>query len=711
MGNFYLLIHCIKTFSFSNLPMNGTNQGDTNKPVDMTSPLSGMSGTMPPPSTNEAGAAQELSSPQQSVSSQSVSDQPQVPDQQIISQADDGQNATGTKQSGISLDDFKGKTIAEILKEKGKLQEQQLKELKYDVANTKGSEEEILRSKGWVNESDLIKAKAASYGIPFVDLGQVDIPVDVITKLPYETAKTHQVVVFKEDAGMFHVGMVDPLDIQRINYIRNLLGKPIKAYYASPQDISNIIETRYAGRMETEVTEAVEEVGEGVVKIDEGVQDISEMGDSIATAPVARIVNMVLEYAVKFKASDVHIEPREKRLSVRFRINGVLMERLQLPAKLIPSIVSRIKILSDLKIDEHRVPQDGRFQIRVGKKEVDLRVSVMPTVHGEKVVIRLLEKGAAIRKLDETGMRGSGFKAYREALDSTQGILLVTGPTGSGKTQTLASSMLILNKPDVNIVTLEDPVEVKIDGVNQIQVNTEVGLTFAKGLRSVLRQDPDIIMVGEIRDQETATLAVQASLTGHLVLSTLHTNSASGALPRLLDMEVEPFLITSTVNVIVAQRLVRTICSYCKESYSAPPELVKKIHKTMNGLRGFDMYSYPKRDNPLAAPGEVNTTDSSQIPPAEIEKQQQAKGDQQVTLYRGKGCSRCNQTGYSGRTGIFEVLKVSEKISKLIMEHRSAHSIEKQAQEEGMITMVQDGFMKALEGITTIEEVLRVQQK
>lgn len=612
--------------------------------------------------------------------------------------------------NGVSMEDYKGKTITEILLEKGVLDQKLSEEVKYAIANKQGKEEELLKNKG-VDEDEIVKAKAASYAVPFVDLTAVDIPSDVLAKLPYESARTHMAILFKEDENFFHVGMLDPLDIQRVSFIENILRKKVRSYFASTGDIQSVLDTKYGGRMATEVTEAVEEVGEGVVEIKEGIKDISEVEDTIASAPVTRIVNMMLEYAVKFKASDIHIEPREKKLTVRFRINGIMMERLQLPITLVPSIVSRVKILSDLKIDEHRVPQDGRFQIKVGTTEVDLRVSIMPTVHGEKVVIRLLEKGAGLRKLGETGLRGSGYKVYREALNATQGIILVTGPTGSGKTQTLASSLIVLNKPDVNIVTLENPVEVKVDGVNQIQVNPDIGLTFAKGLRSVLRQDPDIIMVGEIRDEETAELAVQASLTGHLVLATLHTNSASGALPRLLDMHVEPYLITSTVNIIVGQRLVRTICDRCKESYKASPEVVKTIHKVMAGLAGFDMYSFPKRDNPAAVPGQVSTTDTSKIPPAELAKQQQVAPVQEVVLYRGKGCGKCNNTGYTGRTGIFEVLRVSEKISQLIMEHRSSKAIERQAVEEGMITMVQDGFMKALEGVTTIEEVLRVQQK
>ncbi len=613
--------------------------------------------------------------------------------------------------AGISEEDFKGKTIAEILRDKGKIEPDQFEEVKFEVANKKEDEEKILRNKGWVDEEEIYKAKAASYGIPFVDFEEIDIPRDILTKLPYETAKAHRAIFFKEDPNLAHVGMVDPLDIQGVNFIQSVLRKNVKAYFASPGGVKTVLDTKYAGRMESEVTEAVEEVGEGVVEIEEGIQDISEVENTIANAPVARIVNMILEYAVRFKASDVHIEPREHRLAVRFRINGIMMERLQLPVKLIAPVVSRVKILSDLKIDEHRVPQDGRFQIKVGDKEVDLRVSIMPIVGGEKVVIRLLEKGKGLMKLEDTGMRGSGYKVYREALEATQGIILITGPTGSGKTQTLASSLIILNKPSVNIVTLENPVEIKVDGVNQIQINADVGLTFAKGLRSVLRQDPDIIMVGEIRDTETAQLAVQASLTGHLVLATLHTNSAAGALPRLLDMEIEPYLLTSTVNVIVGQRLVRTICEKCKESYKASDELVKTIHKGMVGLQGFDMYSYPKNTNNLVSAGNVSTLDTSKVPPRELEKQQQARSDKDIVLYRGTGCSKCNNTGYSGRIGIFEVMKVSERSSQLIMEHRSAGELERQAISEGMITMLQDGFMKALEGVTTIEEVLRVQKK
>ncbi|MBU0975947.1 MAG: GspE/PulE family protein [Patescibacteria group bacterium] len=713
----------------SSSPLDGSNQV-FHTGTSSTEPVSPVLGTSsvqltanpstPDPNQKQGTVQAEATLPDSSFqepATQQVQQSPQaVQDEANGNQIDDqiSQDKNAGKMnfiSEITKDDYKGKTISEILKEKGKINPVQYQEIQYAVASRQGSEEDLIKGKGWVSEDDIVKAKAASYGLPFVDLSEIDIPRDLLTKLPYEVAQTHRAIVFKEDNSFYHAGMVDPLDIQRVNYIHNILGKTVKTYFASLSDVQTILDTKYAGQMETEVTEAVEEVGEGVVKIEESLKDISEIESTIASAPVARIVNMILEYAVKYEASDVHIEPREKRMGVRFRINGVMMERLQLPTSLIAPVVSRIKILSNLKIDEHRVPQDGRFQIKVGEKEIDLRVSVMPTVNGEKVVIRLLEKGGGLMKLEDTGIRGAGYKMFREALTSTQGILLVTGPTGSGKTQTLASSLLILNKPDVNIVTLEDPVEIKVEGVNQIQINADVGLTFAKGLRSVLRQDPDIIMVGEIRDEETAELAVQASLTGHLVLATLHTNSASGALPRLLDMHVEPYLMTSTVNVIVGQRLVRTLCDSCKLEYKASDEVVKMLHKVLAGLKGFDMYSYPKNTANAASPGQVSTMDVSSVPPRELEKQQQIRKTSEVRLYRAKGCGKCNNTGYSGRIGIFEVLKVSDKVSQMIMEHRSSGEIEKEAIQEGMITMTQDGFLKALDGITTVEEVLRVQKK
>lgn len=614
-------------------------------------------------------------------------------------------------QPGSSSSVVGERSIGTILLGKGEITQDQLKQAQLEAANTRRTIESVIESKGWVNDINLTTAKSEFYNVPMVDISSIDISSEILNKISYDNAKTNKAVVFKQDEQGFHVAMADPLDVQKSRYLGLLLAGKVNTYYGIESEIMNYIETKYGARIGAQVEEALAEVGTDVVDIKSGIRDLSNLEGELQRAPVPRIVSMVLEYAATFKASDVHIEPRETKVGIRYRINGILTERQSLPKALGASVVTRIKIMSDLKIDEHRIPQDGRFQIKVKDKQIDLRVSVMPTVYGEKVVIRLLEKGGKTITLEDTGLRGSALKQYKKEIKSTEGIILISGPTGSGKTQTLASTLSLLNNQSVNIVTLEDPVEIRIDGVNQVQVNDEVGLTFAKGLRSFLRQDPDIIMVGEIRDSETAGLAVQAALVGRLVLSTLHTNSAAGALPRLLDMEIEPFLLSSTINLVAAQRLVRKVCQDCIEKYEAPQEVVKDFHQVLDGLKGFDLYSYPKRDHPNVPPGQVPNQQNAQaqIQAAQPQNSQQNASNPPLYLYRGKGCAKCNNTGYVGRIGIFEVLPNSEKVSKMIMEHRSAASIEKQAIEDGMITMRQDGYLKALEGITSIEEVLRVQ--
>ena len=398
---------------------------------------------------------------------------------------------------------------------------------------------------------------------------------------------------------------------------------------------------------------------------------------NLKDAPVARIVNTIFEYSAKSGASDIHIEASEEKSRVRYRIDGILQEKLTLPKKVHESLIARIKIMANLKIDEKRIPQDGRIKIKVGDEEIDLRVSTLPTVNGEKVVIRLLRDTGNSLKLKDLGLRGISLKRIEEAILKPFGIILVTGPTGSGKTVTLATALRKLNTSRVNIITLENPVEIRIQGVNQVQINNAAGLTFASGLRSILRQDPNIIMVGEIRDSETASLAINAALTGHLVLSTLHTNSSAGAIPRLLDMEVEPFLLASTINVVVAQRLVRKICSACKEEFKAPESVSDEVRKTLGDL--------------------VN-----EVLPADVRE------SGEITLFRGKGCEECGDSGYKGRMGIYEVLEMSEKITSMTIENRSAGEIENVAIEEGMITVIRDGMIKAVEGLTSVEEVLRV---
>lgn len=549
------------------------------------------------------------------------------------------------------------------------------------IAITKSqSVESVLIESKKISEDVLYKLKAELKGYKYIDVASLEIPIDILTKFSKEVAEKNTAIPFGEEDGKLKVAVSDPDDLQRIKFLQVIAGKPLEIYVSTIDQIKRVIDKKYGAKINEEVEEALSENNARVLDIGNSTkvnnleqQDVSSTSPDLDSAPVSRIVNMILEYAVKYKSSDVHIESRENKIIVRFRISGVLIEKLTLPKTLSAALVSRIKILSNLKIDEHRLPQDGRFQIKFNNKIFDLRVSIMPNVYGEKVVLRLLESGNKNMTLQELGLRGYALKLFSQALTKTEGLILVTGPTGSGKTRTLASSLDILNDPGVNIQTLEDPVEIRMEGITQVQVNPEIGLTFASGLRSFLRQDPDIIMVGEIRDTETANLAVQAALTGHLVLSTLHANSAAAAIPRLINMGVEPFLLSSTINAIVGQRLVRVVCQRCKQSYVASPEELGQINMVLSGLKGFSM-------------------DSS-------------KG---VKLYKGAGCGDCNGTGYNGRLGIFEVLTISEKIGKLIMEHKSADDIHTQAIADGMISMKQDGFLKALDGITTMQEVLRV---
>lgn len=590
-----------------------------------------------------------------------------------------------TKTADKSAVSVRGMTsLVDALYAKGLVNDEVLKTIKFESITSNTSPEQLLLSKQIVGEEEIQKTRSEMFGIGYVELNSITIPPETLNKLPSDMARKNTAVIFEETNNRFKVAMYDPLDLQRVKFLESVLKKRVDAYYSTSTAINHIIDTKYGAQITQEVTEALEDVG--VVELDNVMtaEDLSKQ--NLDNAPVSKIVSMILDYAVKHQASDIHIEPREGKVSVRYRVHGILGEKLVLPLTLAPSIVSRIKILSNMKIDEHRVPQDNRFQIRTGDKVVDIRVSIMPAIYGEKVVMRLLEKGGGALSLETTGLRGPGYKAYKEALGRTQGIILITGPTGSGKTQTLASSLSILNKQEVNIVTVEDPVEIRIDGINQVQVNPEVGLTFANALRSFLRQDPDIIMVGEIRDSETANLAVQAALVGRLVLATLHTNSAAGAIPRLLDMGVQPFLLSSTINVIVAQRLVRRLCDDCKAEYEASDEIVDMLHKSLDTLHGFDLM---KKDT--------------------SEKIHFDSRTEKVKLYKAVGCPKCNDSGYRGRIGIFEVMEVTQKIGKMIMGQLSSGDLQTQALADGMITMVQDGYMKALEGMTTVEEVIRVQ--
>ena len=565
-----------------------------------------------------------------------------------------------------------GLSISELLYQKKLLTKDQLDKIKLEFASSGKPEEELLRESGFATEEQIVRAKGELFNIPYVNLYETGAAPQVLELLPKSVAERFNLIPFaiSADGKELSVAFTNPLDPEAVEFAEIKSGKKVKPFITLPGEIEKAIGERYGQSLTTEVTAALKETTEfaGVKTM-----DITKEGEVIRREPIAKIVSTVLEFAIRYRASDVHIEPEEDKTRVRYRIDGILHEKLVLPRTVHDALVSRIKVLTDMKIDEKRVPQDGRFNFKTDGQEVDLRVSTLPTVYGEKVVMRLLKKSGGVPTMQELGLRGRALKNLEDSILRPHGIILICGPTGSGKTTTLYSILSKINTTKVNIVTLEDPVEYKIAGVNQVQINPAAGLTFASGLRSFLRQDPNIIMVGEIRDSETTELAIQASLTGHLVFSTIHTKSASQAMPRLLDMGAESFLLASTLTAIVAQRICRVICNACKETYDPPAEVKEDIKKVLGPL-----YSL--------------------------------KPSEKLLLSRGKGCQECNNTGYFGRIGIFEVLPVMEKVARLVIEHSSALDIEKTAVEEGMITLKQDGYLKAVEGITTLEEVLRVAQ-
>ena len=563
-------------------------------------------------------------------------------------------------------------TILDVLIQKDSLSKEQAEKLKIDQANTGKPLEEVVRESNLVSEEELARAEAELKNIPFVELGETAISPIALSLVPRAVAEKYILLPFNYDKAKneLSVAMAKPTNLETIEFVEKKTNAKVKPYIATTTRILEAITGSYSQSLSVEVKAAMGEAMPEEVRTQ--AIDITKEGEVIREKPVAEIISTVLEFAIKGRASDVHIEPEENKTRIRYRIDGILHEKLILPRTVHDALISRVKILSGMRIDEKRVPQDGRFNFKVGDQEVDLRVSSLPTVHGEKIVMRLLKKTGGVPDLPELGLRGLALKELQEAILRPHGIIIVCGPTGSGKTTTLYSVLSKINTPRVNIVALEDPVEYEIPGVNQVQVNPAAGLTFASGLRSFLRQDPNIIMVGEIRDKETTELAIQASLTGHLVFSTLHTNDSSSALPRLLDLGAEPFLLASSMTCIVAQRVVRRTCPDCKEEYSPPLEVAEDIKKILGRL-------YTVQGN--------------------------------LKLTRGKKCARCSSTGSLGRVGIFEVLPITEKIARLILERVSAGQIEKQAVEEGMITMKQDGYLKVIEGVSTIEEVLRVAEE
>ncbi len=527
----------------------------------------------------------------------------------------------------------------------------------------------LLEKESNIPKIEIIKAIAALKNIPFVDLTSSPIDSQAITFISESIARRYKIIPYQYDSknSSLYVATANPDDLYLINFLEKKTNLKVILALADEKEIIKMINLAYNQGLSPDVKEALKEYDH----FDQN-KKTSTVSYSAIEAPIAKIVSTIIEFAVKNRASDIHIEPQETRTKVRYRIDGILQEKLSLPKTLHEGVVSRIKILSEMKIDEKRVPQDGRFNFKVGEEEVDLRVSTLPTVNGEKIVIRLLKKTGGIPSLVELGLRGQQLKDLEEAILKPYGIILITGPTGSGKTTTLYSILSKLNQPSVNIMTLEDPVEYQIPGINQVQINPQAGLTFATGLRSFLRQDPNIILVGEIRDKETTQLAIQAALTGHLVFSTLHTNDSATAIPRLIDLGGEPFLIASVLTAVVAQRITRRICQFCKVSYQPEKEVIENIKSVLGDY----------------------------LPKIYQEKP--------ITLYKGLGCNECSQTGYYGRIAIFEVLKITSSINRLILKQESAKIIEDQAKKEGLMTMKQDGYLKALDGITTIEEVLRV---
>lgn len=583
-------------------------------------------------------------------------------------------------------------TVEKLLERGGKTTPEQIAELKEAAARSRRPLQELSIQKEVISEKELAKLFSDYTGIPFVELDPKQIPSDILEKIPERIATQYLAILFKiDEAGVMHLAMDDPDDVQAVDFIEKQIGENTRIYFALHDNILACL-SNYRGDVSQQLNDVID-----VQKTDDGSEQIVSDADIAEDSPVAQTVNLLLEYAVRSSASDIHIEPREEYVQVRYRVDGVLKEVNRLPRNVLGALVSRIKILSNLKIDERRVPQDGRFKIKVSGHQYALRVSTLPIADGEKVVMRILDEGDQAISLEELGYWGHALKIMNDAMTEPNGVVLITGPTGSGKSTSLFSALTLLNKPDINISTIEDPVEYKIKGVNQTQTNPKAGMTFANGLRALLRQDPNIIMVGEIRDAETADLAVQAALTGHLVFSTLHTNNASTSLPRLLDMGIEPFLIASTVRAVIGQRLVRQLCSVCRQSYSPTPEDITSIYQT---------FSLTQESLPQLSSLE------------DVAKQQNIGADIELgisngalkTLWKAKpeGCSECNNTGYKGRIGIYEALRNTQPIQKLIVSRATSEQLQSQAVSEGMITMMIDGFIKALRGQTSIEEILRV---
>ena len=567
------------------------------------------------------------------------------------------------------------KQLKEFLLDAGLVKKEQFNKVLKEAKKTEKEIGDLLVSEGFIEEEELIKTKAYILGIPFVNLQKERISSEILRIIPESIARSHNIVAFRKRENALEVAMINPRDLQMIDFIKKKAGLKILPRLTDSKSINNALK-QYRQSLKAEFGAIIKKERRDTEK-----EKSKKLEDIAFEAPVIKIVNALIKHAILDRASDVHIEPLKKEVVVRYRIDGILHDAMTIPKNLNQGIVARIKILSNLKLDEHRLPQDGRFKFEDEKYKYSIRVSILPIFNGEKIVMRLLPESGRAFDLMELGLSGESFENVRTNLRKPTGMILITGPTGCGKTTTLYSMLEILNTPEINISTVEDPIEYQIPRINQIQVRPKIGLSFASGLRALVRQDPDIIMVGEIRDGETAGLAINAALTGHLVLSTLHTTSAGGAIPRLIDMGAEPFLISSTLNVIIAQRLVRKLYEK-NEKYKFDLEQIEELKKYCDLKRIMEIL----RESGLA---------------------KKSQNIEDINFYHPKKTRNCID-GYKGRIGIFEVLPVTESIKELIVKKVPSDKIQAQAQKEGMRTMIEDGFVKAVQGLTTIEEVLRV---
>lgn len=573
--------------------------------------------------------------------------------------------------------------IIHVLEKNDILDKPSLEKTVAEAGEKEISFEEYLVQNKIVSEEMLYQLLANEYAIPFVDLSTKDIDEKTLQLIPETIAQAHQIIAFESNEAGISVAVLDPDNIEILDFVKKKTGRELTPHLTTHKSLREALKL-YHKDLQREFARDVAEIGGAAPKRGgAGQKNLEEMAEDL---PVIRIVESLLDSAISQNASDIHIEPSEEDVTVRFRIDGILHRVMTLPRQSEAGLVARIKVLANLKIDEHRLPQDGRFKMQKDNVRMAFRVSIIPVFAGEKVVMRLLDESPHTLTFEQLGLTGRSLEAMERNIQKPHGIVLVTGPTGSGKTTTLYAVLTKLNTPEVNISTIEDPIEYHIRGINQSQVNPKIGFTFAGGLRAFLRQDPNIIMVGEIRDSETANIAAQAAMTGHLVLSTLHTNDAATTLPRLREMGVEPFLIASTMNLVIAQRLVRKICEKCIESYTPEP-------KTIKGYEDI-----------LGIPSLVDLIRGNE------QEEKQAK-PKDILFFHGKGCKECGNDGYIGRVGIFEVLEVTKEIAEAIVKNASTEELRTLATAQGMRSMVQDGIEKVTQGMTTIEEILRVTQE